>query len=66
MMQLATSVVRARCGIMTAILSIAFQTVKPNTSEATVCEDFPGGTDLRPVLGQLEEEIFEFQRQFRF
>lgn len=66
MMQLAVSVARARCGIMTAILSIAFQTVKSNTSEATVCGDFPGGADLRPVLGQLDEGIFEFQRWLRF
>jgi hypothetical protein len=58
-------VVRARCGIMTAILSIAFQTVKPNTSEATVSGVFPREADLRSVLGHLDEGIFEFQRQLR-
>jgi len=50
---------------MTAILSIALQTVKLNTSEATICGDFPEGADLRPVFGQLDEGIFEFQRQLR-
>jgi hypothetical protein len=46
---------------MTAILSIAFQTVKFNTNEATVYGDFPGGTDLRPVLGKMDEGILGFQ-----
>jgi hypothetical protein len=47
---------------MTAILSIAFPTVKFKTNEATVCGDFPGGADQRLVLGKMDEGIFGFQR----
>jgi len=47
---------------MTAILSIAFQTVKFKMSEASVCGDFPGRADLQPALGQMDEGIFGLQR----
>jgi len=47
--QLAASVARARCGIMSAILSIAFQTVKPGTGEAASPRDaLMTRTDRKP------------------